>query len=152
MQRNLNTPRLSILTGQQSIAQGNNRMINVPGKIHFAFTATPWQYKGSGWVFVTVPKEMSDDIRRYFKKEEQGWGRLSIIARSGNTTWPTAIWFDTQHQSYLLPLKSKIRKKENIAVGELLDVLIFVQSTILTKKSRIARYLNTCSISIIQIG
>jgi hypothetical protein len=101
-------------------------MINVPGKIHFAFTATPWQYKGSGWVFVTVPKEMSDDIRRYFKKEEQGWGRLSIIARSGNTTWPTAIWFDTQHQSYLLPLKNKIRKKENIAVGELLDVLIFV--------------------------
>ncbi len=97
------------------------------GKIPFAFTVIPWQHSGSsGWVFVNVPNMIGHEIRKHFKKEEQGWGRLSVIAQIKNTCWSTAIWFDTHHQTYLLALKSKIRKKENIEIGEPIDVCIFI--------------------------
>ncbi len=102
-------------------------MISTSGKIPFAFTAITWQHSGSGgWVFVNVPHKMSNEIRKHFKKEEQGWGRLSIIVQIKSTRWATAIWFDTQYQSYLLPLKSEIRKKENIRIGQRIEVTIWV--------------------------
>jgi hypothetical protein len=64
-------------------------MISTLGKIPFAFTVIPWQHSGSsGWVLVNVPHKMSNEIRKHFKREEQGWGRLSIIAQIKNTSWP----------------------------------------------------------------
>ena len=102
-------------------------MISTLGKIPFAFTVIPWQHTGSsGWVLVNVPHKMSNEIRKHFKREEQGWGRLSIIAQIKNTSWPTAIWYDTQHQTYLLPIKSEVRKKENINVGQSIEVNIYI--------------------------
>jgi Domain of unknown function (DUF1905) len=102
-------------------------MISLLGKIPFSFTADLWQFSGpSGWVFVNVPKPMSNEIRRHFKKEEQGWGRLSIIAQINSTTWTTAIWYDSHHLSYLLPLKSEIRKKEKLSIGQNIEVTIFI--------------------------
>ena len=50
------------------------------------------------------------------KMEETGWGRLKAVARIGNSEWKTAIWFDTNHRTYLLPVKAEIRKKENISL------------------------------------
>ena len=37
-----------------------------------------------------------------------------MTAKTGNTQWETAIWFDTKLDTYLLPLKAEIRKKEKI--------------------------------------
>jgi len=89
--------------------------------------AEPWQYVGGGgWYFVSLPKEVSAEIRNYFKQEEEGWGRLKAISKIGNTEWKTAIWFDTKMNTYLLPLKAEIRKKEDLAVGKQVKVMIWI--------------------------
>lgn len=94
-------------------------------KIPFKFKATCWRYDGKGaWIFVSIPSELSLEIRELFGKEEQGWGRLAAEAKINNTVWSSAIWFDTKKQVYLLPLKAEIRRKEKISEGDELEVTI----------------------------
>ncbi|MBS1535211.1 MAG: DUF1905 domain-containing protein [Bacteroidetes bacterium] len=93
----------------------------------YQFTAPPWQYQGpGGWWFVTLPQEISAEIRTHLKEFEEGWGRLKATAQINTFHWETAIWFDTQAQSYLLPLKAEVRKKEAIVLGKTLEVIIWV--------------------------
>lgn len=96
-------------------------------KIQFRFTAKPWQYNGQGgWVFISLPQDLSEEIREIFKSEERGWGRLSVSAKIGTTEWKTAIWFDTKANTYLLPLKADIRKKEKVTIDKPVNVVVFI--------------------------
>ncbi|MFN8415080.1 MAG: DUF1905 domain-containing protein [Cytophagaceae bacterium] len=100
----------------------------------FEFTAVVWQYDGpGGWCFVSLPKGMSTTIRKYFKSEEEGWGRLKAKATIGNTTWDTAIWFDSKSDGYLLPLKAEVRKKEKLTLDMKVKVLLKIDGSILSK-------------------
>jgi len=95
--------------------------------VKYQFTAKPWQYTGkAAWIFVSLPKKMSKEIRSHFKHEEEGWGRLKATAQIGNTEWKTAIWFDNKADTYLLPLKAEIRKKENVVVDKVVKVMVWV--------------------------
>ncbi|MBI5857031.1 MAG: DUF1905 domain-containing protein [Sphingobacteriales bacterium] len=96
-------------------------------KIQFGFSAKPWQYNGpAGWYFISLPLKMSKEIRKAFKPEETGWGRLPATATIRGSEWKTAIWFDSKRDTYLLPLKAEIRKKENIIAGKKINVAIFI--------------------------
>jgi Domain of unknown function (DUF1905) len=91
--------------------------------IPFDFEANLWKAGGnSGWHFVSLPIALSQEIRHLFQKEEEGWGRLPVLACINDHEWETAIWFDTKNNRYLLPLKSEIRKKKNIQVGDTLFI------------------------------
>lgn len=96
----------------------------------YEFSAKAYQYSSSadmcGWTFVSLPKEMSIEIRDNFKWLEEGWGRMKVTAKVGNSEWQTAIWFDTKQDTYLLPLKAKIRKKENIVINKDMKIMIWV--------------------------
>lgn len=96
------------------------------GKIKFEFNATIWQYSSpkGGWFFVSLPTEISAEIRENLQWQEEGWGRLKATARIDNTEWETAIWFDTKLQTYLLPLKAEVRKTQNMEIGGELNVSI----------------------------
>ena len=95
--------------------------------IKYEFNAMPWKYAGpAGWVFVSIPDQMSKEIRKTFKNEEAGWGRLKTIAKLGNTEWQTAIWFVSKLNTYLLPLKSEIRKKEKLDLDKIHVFLIWI--------------------------
>jgi hypothetical protein len=94
----------------------NTEMVN--GKIKYEFTAEVWQYSApGGWFFVSVEYKISQEIRETLQWLEEGWGRLKATAKIGNSTWKTFIWFDTKKNTYFLPLKSEIRKKEKIEAG-----------------------------------
>jgi hypothetical protein len=67
---------------------------------------------------------MAREIRDNSKWQEEGWGRLKATARIGNSEWDTAIWYDTKHQTYLLPIKAAIRAKDRLQVNT------FVQATL----------------------
>ncbi len=96
-------------------------------KIKYAFKAKPWQHASpGGWYFVSLPKALAKEIREALKSEEEGWGRLKAIAKIGNTEWKTAIWFDTKVNTYLLPLKAEIRKKEQVKIENELEVVIWI--------------------------
>ena len=97
------------------------------GKINFKFASTVWQYSSpGGWYFISLPKRLSREIRKYFQKEEEGWGRLKAIAKIGESEWETAIWFDTKSSTYLLPLKADIRKREELEAGKKVKAAILI--------------------------
>ena len=100
--------------------------MNIKG-IKYKFTAKPWRYPGhAGWYFVSLPDKLGKEIRDTLKSEEKGWGRLKAKAKIGNSEWDTAIWFDTKMNTYLLPLKAGIRKKENIVIDKNIETVLWI--------------------------
>jgi hypothetical protein len=96
-------------------------------KFHYQFTSKIWKTaEAGGWYFVTLPSELSKEIRKTFKIEEEGWGRLKTAAKVGNTEWKTTIWFDTKKNSYLLPLKSDVRKNEKLIENQEINVELYI--------------------------
>lgn len=71
----------------------------------------------SGWHFMSLPKKQSADIKQRFGGMQRGWGSLPVEAMIGATRWTSSIFYDSKSQTYLLPLKVAIRKKENIHAG-----------------------------------
>ena len=98
--------------------------------IKYEFSAKPYLCSSSpempGWTFVSLPKKLSREIRDNFKCLEEGWGRMKITAKIGNNEWKTSIWFGKKQDTYLLPIKSEIRKKENIILDKEVEVVIWV--------------------------
>ncbi len=87
---------------------------------HQVYTSTSkvWLYPGmAGWYFVSVSKKDSARIRRLFAGMARGFGSLPVTATIGATTWNTSIFPDTKTKTYLLALKTEVRKKETIAEG-----------------------------------
>ncbi len=95
--------------------------------VQYQFKAKPWQHQGpGGWYFVSLPTKLSQEIRMVFKMDEEGWGRLKVIAKIGSTEWKTAIWFDSKHNTYLLPLKADIRKKEQLVLNKTIETILWI--------------------------
>jgi hypothetical protein len=96
-------------------------------KIHLPFTALLWKHSApSGWYFVSLPVDLSKEIRQYAKDWEEGWGRLKVTAEIMGITWDTAIWFDTNHNTYLLPIKADIRKNATLEIEQLLTCSLYI--------------------------
>ncbi|MFM8363495.1 MAG: DUF1905 domain-containing protein [Haliscomenobacter sp.] len=92
------------------------------GKIKYEFSANVWKHPApSAWYFISLPQEISNEIREYFKGQEEGWGRLNVTAKIGSCQWETAIWFDTKYRTYLLPIKAEVRRKEMIEEHQRVD-------------------------------
>ncbi len=85
----------------------------------YQFKGKLWISKGTGgWYFVTLPRGLSQEIRKYHGENEEGWGRLKVKACLNETKWDSAIWYDSKEsESYLLPLKAAIRKKHKLTIG-----------------------------------
>jgi hypothetical protein len=97
------------------------------GKIKYEFSAITWQYSSpGGWCFVSLPVEIAKEIRDNLRWQEEGWGRLKATAKIGESEWQTAIWFDTKMNTYLLPVKAEIRKKENVGIGISYPVTLWI--------------------------
>jgi hypothetical protein len=102
-------------------------MNQLSGKIEYEFSAEVWQYSSpGGWYFVSVPGKLAKEIRGNLQWQEEGWGRLRVIAKVGDNQWITSIWFDTRRNTYLLPLKAEIRNKSDIRVADKIDVTIWI--------------------------
>ncbi|MGG5332555.1 DUF1905 domain-containing protein [Enterococcus sp. AZ163] len=101
-----------------------------PIGLKYEFSAAVYHYSSSpemtGWTMVSLPKDLAEAIRNDFKDREEGWGRMKITAEIGNSLWQTAIWFDTKQDTYLLPLKAAIRKKEKIIENQIINVAIWI--------------------------
>lgn len=95
--------------------------------IQYNFSTKLWQHSSpGGWFFVTLPTEMSKEIRENLSFQEEGWGRMKARARIGENEWESAIWFDTKASAYLLPVKAQIRKLGNLEANQEVDVTIWL--------------------------
>jgi hypothetical protein len=97
------------------------------GKIKYHFTATLWKHSGvGGWHFVSVPHDLAQEIRTHLHWQEEGWGRLKVTAVIDSLRWPTAIWFDTKSNTYLLPIKAAIRTQCGLQPGDAVGIELLV--------------------------
>lgn len=90
----------------------------IQGKIKMR--AKVWLYPGmAGWHFITLPKTRGQEIKELFgNKKIRGFGSIPVMVTIGKTSWKTSIFPDKKSGSYVLPIKTEIRKKENISIGD----------------------------------
>lgn len=85
----------------------------------YKFKSSVWLYPGmTGWHFVTVLKDISEDIKHNFGDRKRGWGSFLVVATIDKTSWKTSIFPDKKAGGYLLPLKAEVRKKEGIRADD----------------------------------
>lgn len=97
------------------------------GRIKYEFSGHIWKYNAAnGWYFVSLPVDMSKEIRNGLQWQEEGWGRMKVTAIVKNISWETAIWFDTKKNTYLLPLKAEIRKKGGLKLDDIVSLNILI--------------------------
>ncbi len=94
----------------------------------FKIKSKVWLYPGmAGWHFVSVPKKLSEEIKKSFGTPKRGWGSIPVAVTIGKTTWKTSIFPDKQSGGYLLPLKADVRKKEQIFSGDSITFSLSIQ-------------------------
>lgn len=94
----------------------------------FEFSASVVPYPGmAAWRFVTLPHNVSDEINVCYKTQKKGWGSIPVLVTVGKTSWETSIFPDKKSQSYLLPMKREVRKKEGIMDGDRVTVSIRIR-------------------------
>lgn len=87
--------------------------------MNYTFTSELWIYSGQGaWHFVTLPSDMSKEIKENFSTGQKGFGSIRVEATIGDFTWNTSIFPDNKLNAYLLPIKAEARKKTGISDGD----------------------------------
>jgi len=80
----------------------------------FLFKAHMWVYPGlAAWHFVTLPVILAEQFALQVGPR-RGFGSLRVEVKVGDTSWKTSIFPDKKSQSFLLPIKSEVRKKEKL--------------------------------------
>lgn len=82
--------------------------------MRFAFEAELWRWSArtQDWFFVSVPEELSADIREV-PRAPRGFGSVRVEVRIGGTRWRTSI-FPSGDGTYALPLKKAVRDAEGL--------------------------------------
>jgi hypothetical protein len=89
----------------------------------FRFRAAVWKWQGdSAWHFATLPHDVTDEIEARTAHVRRGFGSVRVQVTIGGTTWHTSVFPDTKSESYVLPVKALLRKVEQIATGDEVDI------------------------------
>jgi hypothetical protein len=97
------------------------------------FTAPLWRWSArqetrdpSAWCFVTLPPEMSEEVR-LTAGEPRGFGSVRVHVRAGTSEWDTSIFPDAESGRFVLPVKKAVRKAEGIEEGDEVTVSLRVR-------------------------
>jgi hypothetical protein len=95
----------------------------------YSFEASVWIYPGEqgNWHFVTVPKQLSTEIRDTYAAFTRGWGSLPVRVSINRMTWETSIFPDRKSATYLLPLKSTVRRAAHVDAGDRIPVTLMIE-------------------------
>jgi len=85
------------------------------------FSADLWLHPKGSWVFLTVPEDESEDIRE-LAPNFGGFGSVRVRVTIGESEWKTSVFPQSNEGCFVLPVKKPIRSKEEIDVGDTVDV------------------------------
>jgi hypothetical protein len=89
--------------------------------VSFEFSGDIWYWKGPApFYFITIPEEESRDIKAVSKLVTYGWGVIPVSVQIGETEWETSLF--PKDDRYLVPVKDKVRKAEQLEEGD--EVLV----------------------------
>ena len=95
-------------------------------ELDWYFTAKLWVYSGAGaWHFVTLPVDVTEQIK-FYREQRRGFGSIRVQVTIGSTQWQTSIFPDKASNSFVLPIKSAVRKQEALVVGQEVAVKIIL--------------------------
>jgi hypothetical protein len=91
----------------------------------FRFRGRLWLYDGrAAWHFITLPHDVTDEIDELAVHSRRGFGSVRVVVTIGSTTWNTSIFPDTKAGSFVLPVKQQVRRGEQLAAEDLVDVTL----------------------------
>jgi len=88
--------------------------------LDFTFSGEMWLWQSenaTAWHFVTLPVELSEDIKAFTKHLARGFRSVKVEVRIGETTWKTSLFPSKEKGAYLLPIKKSVRTTENLCIG-----------------------------------
>lgn len=89
------------------------------------FSGEVWFWRGpSPFHFVTVPEDECAVLRAAAALVTYGWGMIPVAARIGGTAWTTSLF--PKDGGYLVPLKDRVRKAEEIDLGDTVTIRLTV--------------------------
>jgi len=88
-------------------------------------TAVLWRWSGEGgsWHFLTLPEELSGEIRAQSLLRRGGFGSVRVEAGVDDVTWRTSV-FPQKSGGYILPVKADVRRRANIGAGDEVDLTL----------------------------
>jgi hypothetical protein len=93
--------------------------------VEFEFSGPVWEWRGpSPFHFVTVPEDESALLNAASAAITYGWGMIPVEAQIGRSRWSTSLF--PKDGGYVVPLKSVIRKAQNLALGDTVSVILRV--------------------------
>ena len=91
----------------------------------YTFRAALWLHTGdAAWHFVTLPIDVADEIDDLTTGARRGFGSVRVTATIGSTTWNTSIFPDAASESFVLPIKKKVRTSEGLSEAESVQVTL----------------------------
>ena len=89
----------------------------------FAFDAPMWQWTNdaTSWWFVSLPAPIADDIDQRVPRRP-GFGSVRVHVTVGSSTWSTSVFPSNEAQTYVLPVKKDVRRRERLAEGDVVRV------------------------------
>ena len=95
--------------------------------MQFEFTGEMWPWRGpSPYHFVTVPDEISAELRALSPLLSYGWGVIPVSVRIGETEFSTSLF--PKHGGYAVPIKDAVRLAEDLTDGDEIEVALTVRS------------------------
>lgn len=89
------------------------------------FSGELWHWRGpSPYHFVTVPDDKSAELKEAAAMVTYGWGMIPVRARIGGTDWKTSLY--PKDGRYLVPVKDLVRLGEDLQVGDVVTVSLFI--------------------------
>ena len=85
--------------------------------IRLAATLWRWSGEGGSWHFLTIPEELSAEIRAQSMLRRRGFGSVRVEASIGNVSWRTSV-FPQKSGGYILPVKADARRRADISDGD----------------------------------
>ena len=97
--------------------------------LDFTFSGEMWRWQSetaTAWHFITLPAELSEDIKAFTKHLVRGFRSVKVEVRIGETTWKTSLFPSKDRGAYILPIKKSVRAAENMSAGSVVTVYLRV--------------------------
>jgi len=86
-----------------------------------------WTSPGKGgWCFITLPRDWTSPLKVVRGSQAGAWGSMRVEATIGASTWRTSLFPDSKAGAFLLPIKAEVRRREGIAPGDRVRVVVTI--------------------------
>ena len=95
---------------------------------------TLWRWaggSGGSWHFITIDGAAGEALSgtalmRKLEGHARGFGSLKVSARVGGSVFATSVFPSRTEGGWLLPVKAAVRRAENLAEGDQIEVVLEV--------------------------